>query len=69
MPKIKKKTTSSYVLKFSFTETLNLSLTHLRAQSVCHELKGDLSPVMLFNEMFHDSLKISTFSRICLEHH
>ena len=51
-----------------FKLSLNLSLTHLRAQSVCYELKGDLSPVML-NEMFHDGLKISTFTRICLEHH
>ena len=52
-----------------FKLSLNLSHTHLRAQSVCHELKEDLSPVMLFNEMFYDSLKISTFTRICLEHH
>ena len=30
-----------------FKLSLNLSLTHLRAQSACHEIKGDLSPVML----------------------
>ena len=29
---------------------------HLRAQSACYELKGDLSPVML-KEIFHDNLK------------
>ena len=39
---------------------------HLRAQSACYELKGDLSPVML-KEIFHDSLKISKFTRICME--
>ena len=39
-----------------FKMSLNLSLTHLRAQSACYELKRDLSPVML-NEIFHDSLK------------
>ena len=43
-----------------------LSLTDLRAQSACYELKGDLSPVML-KEIFHDSLKISKFTRICME--
>ena len=40
--------------------SLNLSLTHLRAQSACYELKADLSPIML-KEIFHDSLKISKF--------
>ena len=44
---------------------LNLSLTHLRAQSACYELKGNLSPVML-NEKFNNSLKISKFTRICM---
>ena len=43
------------------TETVKLNvnpfLTHIRAQSACYELKGDLSPVML-NEIFHNSLKI-----------
>ena len=43
-----------------------LSLTHLRAQSACYELKGDLSPVML-KEIFHDGLKISKFTRFCME--
>ena len=52
-----------------FKLPLNLSLTHLRAQSACYELKGDiLSPVML-NEIFHDSLKISKFTGICLENY
>ena len=43
---------NSNILKLS----LNLSLTHLRAQSACYELKGDLSPVML-KEKFHDSFE------------
>ena len=47
---------------------LNLSLTHLRAQIACYELKGDLSPVML-KEIFHNSFKISKFARICTENH
>ena len=38
-----------------FKLLLHLSLTHLRGQSACYELKGDLSPVMLM-EIFHDSL-------------
>ena len=50
----------------NFKLSLNVSLTHLRAQSVCYELKGDLNPVML-EEMFHDSLKIAIFTRICME--
>ena len=37
---------------------VNPSLTHVRTQSACYELKGDLSLLML-NEIFHDSLKIS----------
>ena len=41
---------------------------HLRAQSACYELKGDLNPVML-KEIFHDSLKISKFTLICMESH
>ena len=41
---------------------------HLRAQSTCYELKGDLSPVM-FKEIFHKSLKISKFTRSCMENH
>ena len=47
-----------------FKLSLNLSLTHLRAKSACYELKGDLSHVIL-KEIFHDSLKISKFTRIC----
>ena len=39
---------------------------HLRALSACYELKGDLSPVIL-KEIFHHSLKISKFTRICME--
>ena len=39
-----------------FKLSLNLSLTHLRAQSACYELKGDLSLLML-KEMFHKSLQ------------
>ena len=42
---------------------------HLRAQSACYELKGDLSPIML-QEIFHDSLKnILKITRICIENH
>ena len=52
----------------TFKLSLNLSPTHLRAQSACYELKGDLSPLIL-NEIFHDSLKISKFTRICMENH
>ena len=52
----------------NFKLSLNLSLTHLRAQRAFYELKGDLSPVML-KEIFHDSLKISRFTRICMENH
>ena len=39
-----------------FKLSLNLSLTHLRAQIACYEFKGDLSPVML-KEVFHDSFE------------
>ena len=35
---------------------LYLSLTHLRAQIACYELKGDLSPVML-KEIFDESFE------------
>ena len=44
----------------NFILSLNLSLTHLRAQIACYELKGDLNPVML-KEIFHNSFKISGF--------
>ena len=52
----------------TFKLSLNLSPTHLKAQSACYELKGYLSPLIL-NEIFHDSLKISNFTRICVENH
>ena len=51
-----------------FKLSLNLSFTHLRALSSCYELRGGLSPVIL-KEIFHDSLKISKFSKICIENH
>ena len=51
-----------------FKLSLNLSHTHLRAQSACYELKGDLSSIML-KQIFHDSLKTSKFTRICRENH
>ena len=35
-----------------FKPSLNLSLTHLIAQTACHELKGNVSPVIL-NKIFH----------------
>ena len=40
--------------------SLNLSLTHLRAQIACYELKGDLSPVIL-KEYFTKVLKIQNY--------
>ena len=43
-----------------FKLSLNLSITHLMAQSACYEPKEDLSPVML-KEIFHDSLKILNY--------
>ena len=46
--------------------SLNLFLTHLRAQIACYELKGDLSPVML-KEIFHDSFESFEITRICME--
>ena len=46
--------------------SFNLSLTHLMAQIVCYELKGDLSPVML-KEIFHDSFENFEITRICKE--
>ena len=51
-----------------FKLSLNLSLTHLMAQITCYELKRDLRPVML-KEIFHNSLKISKFTRISMENH
>ena len=49
-----------------FRLSLNLSLIHLRDLSACYEFKGDLSSVML-KEIFHDSLIILKFRRICME--
>ena len=51
-----------------FKLSLNLSFTHLMAQIACYELKRDLRSVML-KEIFHDSLKISKFTRISMENH
>ena len=51
-----------------FKQSLNLSLTHLRVQSACYELKGDLSPVLL-KKIFLDGLKSFKFTRICTENH
>ena len=39
-----------------FKLSLYLSLTHLRAQIACYELKGELSPVML-KEIFDESFE------------
>ena len=39
-----------------FKLSVNLSLTHLRAQIACYELKGDLNPVML-KEIFDESFE------------
>ena len=47
---------------------LYLSLTHLRAQITCYELKGVLSPVML-NKIFHDSFENFEITRICMKNH
>ena len=75
--KEKEKKIQANVLKIFVHDTLNLkilklslnfSLTHLRAQIACYEFKGDLSPVML-KEIFHDGLKISKFTRICIDDH
>ena len=51
-----------------FNLSLNIFLTHLRAQIACYELKGDLSPVML-KEIFHESFKNFETTRICVENH
>ena len=52
-----------------FKLPLNLSITHLRAQIVCYELNGDLSPVM-FKEIFHESFEnFEITTRICIENH
>ena len=47
----------------------NLFLTHLTAQIVCYEFKGDLKPVML-KEIFHDTVfENFEITRICMESH
>ena len=51
-----------------FELSLNLSLTHLRVQIACYKLKGDLGSVML-KKILCDSLKISKFTRICMENY
>ena len=51
-----------------FKLSLNLSLTHLRAQSACYKLKGGLGSLML-KKILCDSLKISKFTRICMENY
>ena len=51
-----------------FKLLLYLSLTHLRAQITCYELKGDLSPVML-KEIFHENFENFESTRICVENH
>ena len=51
-----------------FKLLLNLSLTHVRAQIACYELKGDLSPVML-NKIFPESFENFEITRICMENH
>ena len=51
-----------------FKQSLNLSLTHLRVQIACYKLKGDLGSVML-KKTLYDSLKISKFTRICMENY
>ena len=51
-----------------FKMSCHLFLTHLRAQIVCYELKGDLSPVML-KDIFYDSFENFKITRICTENH
>ena len=48
--------------------SLNLSLTHLRAQISCYELKEKLSAVML-KEIFYDSFENFEITRVCMENH
>ena len=70
-------TTQSHISRFGvqilvnyeiFKLSLNLSLTHLIAQTACYELKGNVSP-LIRKEIFHESLKISKFTRISMENH
>ena len=51
-----------------FELSFNLSLTHLRAQIVCSELKVDWSPLML-KEIFRNSFENFETTRICMENH
>ena len=37
------------------------------AQMVCYELKGDLNPVMLNKEIFHDSFENFEITSICID--
>ena len=57
-----------FVCSTIFKLSLNLSLTHLRAQIACYELRGDLSPKML-KEIFHNSFENFEITRICKENH
>ena len=50
----------------TFKLSLNLSLTHVRAQIACYELKRDLSPVML-DEIFPESFENFETMGICME--
>ena len=56
------------ILKFLNCCYNYLSLTNVRAQIACCELKGDLSPVML-KEIFHDSFENFEITRICMENY
>ena len=47
---------------------LNCRLTHLMAQIICYELKGNLSPVML-KEIFPNGYENFQITRICMENH
>ena len=51
-----------------FELSFNLSLTHLRAQIVCSELKVDWSPLML-KEIVCNSFENFETTRICMENH
>ena len=60
---------SCFVVVFrSFSQNFPFGASGTRAQISCYELKGDLSPVIP-KKIFHDTLKISKFTRICMENH
>ena len=59
---------SIQILVNPFKLSLNIFLTHSRAQIASYELKGDLSPVML-KEIFHESFENFESTRICVENH